>query len=286
MTLKPQVRVESDLPSNTHWFKRSFFKKDGYKSVVRWSRVTKVAVVGAVALSALSVWRPGSQKKPVPLLPSQPKSTPPSDSLPLEEERTIPQPKTRKRPIERWRGPALILRPAVPIPPGSVVKSVLLDAATEGPVRAKTLESLHILGEEAISQGALLLGSATSAEDRIHISFHHLMGKDGGTIPFHGTAMDLTDQWVGLPAESLESKALELAGALGLHFLGAASLGLQETDVKGGVAFHKNTLPNALLNGASQVSLEEARSLAEGLKSKKPRLKVHAGKEFLLVVTE
>ena len=65
------------------------------------------------------------------------------------------------------------------IPPGSLVKAILVTGASNGPVRAETTEALRIGGETLIPAGATLLGTGQSTEERLMIRFSQVVFRDG-----------------------------------------------------------------------------------------------------------
>jgi hypothetical protein len=187
-----------------------------------------------------------------------------------------------KKPI-RYSGLQVVARATkLVVPPGLMVKAKLLSGASNGPVRAKLLEDIEVNGDILMDAGAIVVGNGNSTEERLMIRFNQLVA--GAKVhQIQAQACDLEDQVVGLKGSTVGNHALKLAAGIGLNFAGGASMALQESDVKGGVEVKKPSMKNALLNGAAQASLEQARSMMSDLKSQQPVIEVPAEQEFYLM---
>lgn len=169
------------------------------------------------------------------------------------------------------------------IPPGSLVKAVLITGASNGPVRAETTEALRIQGETLIPAGATLLGSGQSTEERLIVRFTQVVFKDGSFENIQGQAADAEDKTVGLRGSRVGKYAMKYATAIGLNFVGGMAEGLQDREVVGQQVVTKPTAQNALLNGASKATLEMANETMMDIKNTAPIVQISAGQEIFVI---
>ncbi|PWU17445.1 MAG: hypothetical protein C5B49_08865 [Bdellovibrio sp.] len=175
-------------------------------------------------------------------------------------------------------------RTASQIPPGSLVKAVLVTGASNGPVRAQLTESLQIQGETLIPEGAALLGSGQSTEERLFVKFTKLVLQDGTVSNISAQAADSGDKTAGLKGSRVGRYATKYAAAIGLDFIGGMASGLQDQQVVGpfGVTTPP-TVKNALLNGTSRATVDMANETLTDIRNKPPVIAVDAGKEILVI---
>ncbi|MGE4107743.1 MAG: TrbI/VirB10 family protein [Bacteriovoracia bacterium] len=201
----------------------------------------------------------------------------------LEKQRAGP----RSRMPDKLPGPQLVARPRnIKIPPGALVKSELITGGSNGPVKARLKEPLIVGGETFAEEGAVLLGSGSSTEERLFIRFYKLIFKDGSFTDVQAEAVDSEDQVAGLHGSKLGQYALKLAAGVGLNFFSGFSEALQDTEGQQGVLVKKASVKNALLNGASRASIEQSQEIMSGLKNKTPIIEVSAGTPILILFQE
>ncbi len=169
------------------------------------------------------------------------------------------------------------------IPPGSLVKAVLITGASNGPIRAQTTEALRIQGETLIPAGATLLGSGQSTDERLMVRFNQIVFKDGSFENIQAQAADSEDKTVGLRGSRVGKYAMKYATAIGLNFVGGMAEGLQDREVVGQQVVTKPTAQNALLNGASKATLEMANETMTDLKNTAPIIQISAGQEIFVI---
>lgn len=160
------------------------------------------------------------------------------------------------------------------LPPGSQVKALLITGASNGPVKAKTLESLIIDGDTILESGVTLIGRGQSTEDRLFVMFNKIVWPDGRFQPTVAQAYDMSDMIAGLKGSKVHSHVMQFAAGAGLNFIGGVSEGLQETETVGGLPVRSNTFRNAALNGAATAALEQGRSILESTKNQAPLIEV------------
>lgn len=169
------------------------------------------------------------------------------------------------------------------IPPGSLVKAVLITGASNGPIRAETTEALRIQGETLIPAGATLLGSGQSTEERLMVRFTQVVFKDGSFENIQAQATDAEDKTVGLRGSRVGKYAIKYATAIGLNFVGGMAEGLQDREVVGQQVVTKPTAQNALLSGTSKATLEMANETMTDIKNTAPIIQIAAGQEIFVI---
>jgi hypothetical protein len=191
---------------------------------------------------------------------------------------------TGPRPV-KFSGPEVISRPRNLglIPPGSMFEAKLASGASNGLARAEVTKPLVVNGDVIIPEGSFLVGSGSSTEERLFIRFNQAVFKDGTFGAISAEACDKSDQIVGLKGSTVGNKALNLAGSLGLGFVGGFSTTLQDAHGQGGVAITQPTLKNALLAGTATTALEESRNLMSDFKNRVPIIEVPAGANICVI---
>ncbi len=194
------------------------------------------------------------------------------------------------RPIVRvirpkyFKGPQVLSRPTSEvIPPGSMIKAILVSGASNGSVKARSTESLIINGEVLIPSGAVFWGTGASSENRLYVNFQKLILKNGSVKPISAQAADGSDKVAGLKGSKLGNYGFRLAGSVGLNLLSGLSEGLRESDVKDGVKIPKSDLKNALLSGTAHATLDLSKELMNGLKNKKPMIIKKSGAQIYII---
>lgn len=188
----------------------------------------------------------------------------------------------------KFTGAKVISRPKdlSKIPPGSLFHARLLTGASNGIVRAEVTLPLVVKGESFIETGAVVVGSGNSTEERLFINFNQVVFRDGSVGEISGQACDLSDKIVGLKGNKLGNHALNLAGSIGLGFVGGFSEGLLETEGQQGVVIRKPTIKNALLNATAKTALERSQNLMSDLKNRAPVIEIPEGLEICIIVAE
>jgi hypothetical protein len=153
-------------------------------------------------------------------------------------------------------------------------------------VKAKLIQSININGETLIDEGSILFGQGLSTDERLFITFSKIISSDGTNIKILGHAYEGSDQIVGLKGSRVGQRALEIAGGIGLGFLGGMSEGLESSQNVNGVEVRDNSLRNAMLNGAAHSSIDESKELLNDLRAKKVILEVPANTNFTVLFDE
>lgn len=201
-----------------------------------------------------------------------------------EKSKKEAQNKHRHVPVIRYLGLESVDRPhASKVPPGSLVKAVLISGASNGPVRAELKEALTVGGETLLPEGAVLLGTGQSTENRLYIHFTQVIFKSGLAETVDAAAIDGSDRIAGLRGSKIGRYATKLGAAVGLNFVSGMAEGLQEKEAVGQQVVDRANVRNALLNGASHASLDLANETMADLKNQSPVIEVEAGKEIFVL---
>lgn len=163
------------------------------------------------------------------------------------------------------------------IPPGSIMEAKLISGASNGMVRAEVSKPLEVNGEVIIPVGSYLVGGGSSSEERLFIRFTQVVFRDGSFGNLVAEACDLSDKIVGLKGSKIGNKSLQLAGSIGLGFLGGFSTALQDREGQQGTSITKASLKNALLNGTANTAFEESKNMMSDLKNRVPVIEVPEG---------
>ncbi|MEQ1875311.1 MAG: TrbI/VirB10 family protein [Bdellovibrionia bacterium] len=266
------------------------YRRDGAKEILNFRALKWVGISGFIFVSTLLLFKnPDSQQASLGRSSSIDDPGIVQQGPPID----VPQAQTsgdqKGRSIKSgaviiFSGSQLLSRPmSEKIPPGSMARAILVTGASNGAVRAKLVESLKFNGEVYAEEGATLIGSGSSTEDRLLIRFDKLVSKTGSQREINAEACDVSDSMVGLKGSKIGGYALQLAGGIGLNFAAGVSEGLQDTEVKGGVAYKDSSLKNALLKGTTQASLEQSRQMMESMKNKTPIIQVPKSSEILIL---
>lgn len=201
-----------------------------------------------------------------------------------EREKKDGQNSRRRSPTVPLRGLEAVERPrASKVPPGSMVKAVLVSGASNGPIRAELWEALKVSGETLLPERAVLLGTGQSTENRLYIRFTQVIFKNGQAETIDAAAIDGGDRIAGIRGSKIGRYATKLGAAVGLNFVSGLAEGLQEKEAIGQQVVSRANAKNALLNGASRASLDLANETMSELKSQTPVIEVEAGKEIFVL---
>ncbi len=164
------------------------------------------------------------------------------------------------------------------IPPGTMIKAQLLSGASNGPVRARMLESIAIQGATLIEKGQILLGQGISSQERLFIKFSKLVFNDGNFIRISAEACDQSDSMPGLFGSNVRGVAMKWVGAASLGVLGGAALGMQNNQNQ--YTQQKPSTRDAMLNGVAVASLDQAKEIGRNIENTEPLIEVPAQTEF------
>lgn len=289
MTEQPEVKIVSDTGIRDQ-FGQGVIYGNGTVSSKKMALIFGIPLLLAVIPVVLS--GPPDPDKPVKSLLSFEGDIKPSEEIqfPQHQEGQVAQSGqvtgqlVRRGKPEVFKGPQLLNRPRnVKIPPGVMVKAVLLSGASNGLVRAQLKEPVTLNGETLIEQEALLIGQGQSTEERLFIRFSKIVLRDGQTDTIQAQAADLEDKIPGLHGSLLGNHALKVASSMGLYFLSGVSAGFIDTDVKQGAEVHKPSVKNAMLQGAAKAASEEGQEVLSSSKNKTPIIEVPSGTEIYVM---
>lgn len=286
----PQVVEVRDDGEKEQWGRNRLFFREGGK----WTLRTKtMGVAGAVLFAALSIpqffvedKRASVATAKAPLSADAALETPTSSLEKYDEakERTGAKSLGPSKTNQRFTAPKLVARPRnVMIPPGVMGEGTLVSGASNGLVRVELTETLRHHGEPLLDAGTVLVGQGTSNEERLAVTFNQAVFRDGTVAAIQAQACDRSDKMVGLKGSKIGNRAINIAGSIGLGFVGGFSEGLQNTQGQQGVAVRPASLQNALLNATATTALEQSKNLMSDFKDQRPVIEVPAGQTICVI---
>lgn len=290
MNNTPEVEFSKDDGFKNQWgIGRLFYTVEGGKK--RINSKTVLCVVSfcfavAAVIGLLKDTGPVGADEPSPIsvssnLASSEQMVVPEYSPSSESAEIVSSNANRSKPAKDL-GLELVKRnPKLEIPPGSMVKAVLMTGGSNGYVRAVLTEPVQVNGEVLLKANTVLLGAGQSTKERLNISFTQAVFKDGSFQSIQAQACDPLDKMPGISGENVRGQAVSLAGAIGLNFAGGMAMGLQQK--AGTQQAVQPTLKDALLNGAALAALERAKELSQDMKATQPLIEVESGTEVYVL---
>lgn len=289
---KSIATIGKQEPERKLWEKLLPLERDGKKLTINRKKMTILVALGVGIFSVVQILTiPTDERLETAEVKTSSKVATTSDShiAPQTLERVTNEAKEPKSKSKKGRyvGATVIARPVdlSKIPPGSLIEGKLITGASNGLVRAEATSSLSSAGEILIPEGSILVGSGNSSEERLFVNFKQIVLKDGSVSSINAQACDKSDRIVGLKGSKLGNRALNIAGAVGLGFVGGFSQGLQNTQGQMGAVIAEPTMKNALLNGISAAALEQSQNLMSELKNRTPIIEVPAGTEICIIAS-
>lgn len=279
------VKLASDSGFKERWgVQRFFYRQDGKKFVIERKHAL-TAVIGTFVISSFVAISRGpvesENKSPIEFtgVASQVQTfeVPAARTDDGERRRVFGT-------VVRYGGMQVVKRPGYgKIPPGTMARAKLMGGASNGPVSAVLLEPVIVNGESLVESGTKLFGIGSSGTDRLNIAFSKFIFRDGSVQDVKAMACDGEDKTVGIKGSRTGKYLTGLAAGTGLNFMAGLAEGLQQTEVQGGVAYKKNNMDNAILNGAAKASLEQSKEMIEDWKEQKKIIEVKGGTEICLM---
>jgi type IV secretory pathway VirB10-like protein len=283
----PKVNLVSDTLSKLQWGKGLLFKKDWKKDTLDTKKILYVLIPVLILflgfqMSDIGAAPTSNSKEQLSV------SSPQNIEIPVAVEKPrVKESKAKEVSSLKYTAPQVVLRPRnlSAIPPGSLIKGKLISGGSNGSVKAEIREPLVVNGDVLIEGGTTILGMGASTEERLQVHFNQVIFKDGTFANISAEACDASDKIVGLKGTVLGNKALNIAGSIGLGFIGGMTAGLEDTQGQQGVLVRPPTMGNALLNATSTTALEQSRNLMANLKDKKPIIEVPSNTEICIIFT-
>lgn len=192
------------------------------------------------------------------------------------------------RSAQKIAGPKLVRRVlSLNVPDGAMTDAVLITGAKAGPVKANLSAELRSrFGEHLLPADTTLLGTAQATGDRLQIRFSKAILPDGDVVKISADALDSGDKTPGIRGSFIARQGMALAGSIALNALSGVADGLQENEAVGvGIAKKSNTR-NALLNGASRASMDQAKELTQDFRESSKSIAVGAGTKIIVLFGE
>ncbi|MBP9709154.1 MAG: TrbI/VirB10 family protein, partial [Oligoflexales bacterium] len=238
---KPEIKIQSENSLLSQWsLRRFFYKREGRKDRINNKAVKVVFVLLSICIIAFAMFidvgnknrRTKAEDFKLPPLAKQEVSI---QIHPVDIENTK-KPDVAKRATRTPQNTFAFVGLKkvdrfgdLKIPPGTMIKAQLLSGASNGPVRARMLESINIQGATLIERGQILLGQGISSQERLFIKFSKLVFNDGNFIRISAEACDQSDQMPGLFGSNVRGVAMKWVGAASIGVLGGAALGMHNS---------------------------------------------------------
>lgn len=285
---EPQVVAVQDDGEHEQWGRDRLFFRDGGK----WTLKTKaLGIASGIAFTALILPQFFMEDKNASVVAA--KATLSADPSTQTSTSNLEKYNSNEKPSKTgnrrgksltFTAPQLVARPRnISIPSGSMAEARLVSGASNGLIRAELTEAVTLNGESLLEEGAILVGQGSSNEDRLMVAFSQAVFRDGTVAAIQGQACDRSDKIVGLKGSKIGNKAINIAGSIGLGFVGGFSEGLQDTQGQQGVAVRPPSLKNALLNATATTALEQSKNLMSDLKEQRPVIEVPAGESICVI---
>ena len=201
--------------------------------------------------------------------------------------RAAAAPRAKSGVAVRLSGPKLIPRSVkVKVPPGTIVKAILVTGASNGLTKVKLKEDVTFAGETFLSSGVTLVGSGSSTDDRLFVHFNRAVLEDGSVSTVEAVIADQSDQTVGLKGSFWSTHGSQIAAGAGLNFIAGASMALQDTQGQQGAVVTAPTVRNAILGGTAKAALEESNEAAAKFKNAPPAIQIKPGTEVFVIFVE
>jgi|GEM_PF-871382 len=286
---EPQVIEVHDDGEKEQWGRNRIFFREGGKWTLKSKTVSTIAAVVFTALILPQFFMEdkyasdvATAKATLSADPSTQTSTSALEKYNTNEKAT--KAIARSGVARKYTAPLLVGRPRnVLIPPGAMAEARLVSGASNGLIRAELTETLSQSGESLLDEGTILVGQGSSNEDRLNVAFTQAVFRDGTVANIQAQACDRSDKIVGLKGSKIGNKAINIAGSIGLGFIGGFSEGLQDTQGQQGVAVRPPSLKNALLNATATSALEQSKNLMSDLKEQRPVIEVPAGESICVI---
>ena len=166
-------------------------------------------------------------------------------------------------------------------PPGAEVAAFLVSGGANGTVKVQTTKDL-ILNDETYAQaGSLLIGTGSSTDKRLYVTFTKLVSPEGKVKNIFAQAYDFKDRIRGLNGKKVSDQVFKIAASSALIFLSGLSESLQETQTSGALVGQRKSLRDAALGGVAQASSEHGRRLLDDMNNDS---QIEVQKETELVV--
>lgn len=294
MNLENKVTIASSVGHAKQWATGLFYRKEGRKLTVITRTLSIVSVVALFVISVIVMIfgnpetidreQKSNISEPQVIVQSERIDVPSSGENLPNVGRPLRNARSQIIETSQYTAPQVVKRHAsLKIPPGTLIRAVLISGASDGPVRAEIQESFSVEGETLIEEGTVLLGVGQSTDERLFIRFSQMVFKDGGFASIQAQACDIEDKIAGLKGSKVGTQAFKLAASIGLNFVGGMSQAFQESEFQNGFGIRKPNARNVLLNGTSTAALEQSQAMMNEYRNKPPKIEVKAGIPVLVL---
>ncbi len=295
-------------------FKSYFREKSGGKTIVALRKVAPTAIFVVLGGAALLAWlgpkqdhtyyrqTAGAQKQAVEEEQGKPTVSASIAALfsngkkQKEAEQRNQAEKKKKKVAIRYFAPQVLgsnLKGPKAIKSGSKLIGVLLnpiDTRAPSVVRVKIPQGGEASGI-VIEQGSTLVGqySYSGDNDRVYFTFSRVDSPDGESRRIAAVGLDAKDYTPGVSGEEFTGTGVKVAATMGLNMFAGMADTLTDRESLGnslnGVQA-KPSMKNALLQGATRASQDQANRTASSIDEVKSYVIVPEGKEMIIELSE
>ncbi len=184
-----------------------------------------------------------------------------------------------KKPVTKIK--SIDLRAMTEPPPGAEVTAILVSGGANGTVKVKTTQDLVLNDESYAQAGSLLIGTGSSTDRRLYVTFNRIVSPEGKTKNIFAQAYDFKDRIRGLKGKKVSDQIFKIATSSALIFLSGLSESMQESQGTGVLAGQRKSLRDAALGGVAQASSEHGKRMLDEMNNDS---QIEVQKETELVV--
>ena len=197
----------------------------------------------------------------------------------LNERRSLPGGSRTRQPVNKIK--SIDLRVITEPPAGAEVNAILVSGGANGTVKVKTTQDLVLNDESYAQAGSLLIGTGSSTDKRLYVTFNRLVSPEGKSKNILAQAFDFKDRIRGLKGKKVSDQVFKIAASSALIFLSGLSDSLQDSQAANSLAGQRKSLRDSALSGVAQASSEHGKKMFDELNNDN---QIEVQKETELVV--
>lgn len=170
------------------------------------------------------------------------------------------------------------------IPTGAEANATLVSGGTNGLIKAELSEELRFDGIQYLPARTILMGTGTSSDDRLFISFKKAIGPGGKVLKVSAQGFDFSDRLLGLKGKKISDYAFKIAASSGLIFLGALAESQQSTEGSF-LQPRRKSLKDSALDGVATATAEQGKRLIDSMDIQS-RVEVKANTNLIVIFEE
>ncbi len=147
-------------------------------------------------------------------------------------------------------------------------------------------------GGVVIEPNSTLVGqfSYSGNDDKVYLTFARIDSPDGDSKQIHAQALNASDYTPGVPGDHFTGGGVKIAASMGLTMFSGMTDTLTDRESIGNNMFNgvqaRPSMKNALLQGVSQASQQQASRTASSIDQEKDYVVIPQGKEMIIELSE